>query len=384
MNQKKRILYVGGFQLPDKNAAAHRVLGIGKSMREVGYTVEYLSVSDEYIQDALSSAWDCQGFKVYTQRHSFTTKQRIQYSLNPLHVEEILNRYNDWFAVVAYNYPAVALHRLSKICYLKNIKVISDCTEWYAFEPKTVSGFLNFIDSEMRMRIVQKNLDGMIAISEYLGEYYKGCLPTIVVPPTVDIDDAKWHQKNAGKQDNILVLTYAGSYSISRAKDRLDKMISSIANLPISVRLNIIGFTKDQYMEVYHDDAVTIDLLMKNGKLVFWGRMKHEEALRVLQQSDYCMFFREKSRVTQAGFPTKFVESISCGIPVLTTETSDLKNYIKGNGFFVSSDEVGESLMKYKKQVPVLEIDTSLFDYRKYSREIEKFLQRLESRHECT
>ena len=33
------IIYIGGFELPDKNAAAHRVLGNAKILRELGYKV---------------------------------------------------------------------------------------------------------------------------------------------------------------------------------------------------------------------------------------------------------------------------------------------------------------------------------------------------------
>jgi glycosyltransferase involved in cell wall biosynthesis len=38
-----------------------------------------------------------------------------------------------------------------------------------------------------------------------------------------------------------------------------------------------------------------------------------------------------------AGFPTKFVEAITCGIPVVTNNTSDLQFYLKEgvNGYFL-------------------------------------------------
>lgn len=38
---------------------------------------------------------------------------------------------------------------------------------------------------------------------------------------------------------------------------------------------------------------------------------------------------REKTRKTMAGFPTKVVESMSLGTPVITTDASDLADYIK-------------------------------------------------------
>ena len=37
-----KILYVGGFQLPDKNAAAQRVVNIAKALRDLGHEVIFL------------------------------------------------------------------------------------------------------------------------------------------------------------------------------------------------------------------------------------------------------------------------------------------------------------------------------------------------------
>ena len=38
----KTVLYVGGFILPDKNAAAQRVVGIAKILRDIGYNVVFM------------------------------------------------------------------------------------------------------------------------------------------------------------------------------------------------------------------------------------------------------------------------------------------------------------------------------------------------------
>ena len=35
--QKELIIYIGGFELPDKNAAAQRVIGNSKALRDLGY-----------------------------------------------------------------------------------------------------------------------------------------------------------------------------------------------------------------------------------------------------------------------------------------------------------------------------------------------------------
>lgn len=42
---KKVIIYIGGFELPDKNAAANRVMNNAKIMRDIGYHVVLVGVS---------------------------------------------------------------------------------------------------------------------------------------------------------------------------------------------------------------------------------------------------------------------------------------------------------------------------------------------------
>ena len=41
---KELVLYIGGFEVPDRNAAAQRVVGIAKSLRQLGYEVTFLNV----------------------------------------------------------------------------------------------------------------------------------------------------------------------------------------------------------------------------------------------------------------------------------------------------------------------------------------------------
>ena len=43
--------------------------------------------------------------------------------------------------------------------------------------------------------------------------------------------------------------------------------------------------------------------------------------------------------VTTAGFPTKFSESLACGTPVLTNDSSDIVKYLKEgyNGFLIDT-----------------------------------------------
>ena len=119
-----KILYVGGFELPDKNAAAHRVLGNAKALREIGYEVIFLDVSGDVKGDSLSFAHEVDGFVVYSQRHATSFGGLFKYCTVPLHVAEVLDKHDGWCAVIAYNYPALALWRLKRLCRRRGLKHI--------------------------------------------------------------------------------------------------------------------------------------------------------------------------------------------------------------------------------------------------------------------
>ena len=54
---KKTVLYIGGFQLPDKNAAALRVLGNAKILTELGYRVVFLNALVNSKTEDIEISW---------------------------------------------------------------------------------------------------------------------------------------------------------------------------------------------------------------------------------------------------------------------------------------------------------------------------------------
>ena len=57
------------------------------------------------------------------------------------------------------------------------------------------------------------------------------------------------------------------------------------------------------------------------------GKLPHD-AVGVLKAADFSMFVRDRNRVSEVGFPTKYAEAATCGIPVLTNRTSDIGDYL--------------------------------------------------------
>ncbi|MEW8992881.1 glycosyltransferase [Clostridium sp.] len=387
---KGTIIYIGGFELPDKNAAAHRVLNNGKILKEIGYKVVFIDVDKELPYDyrIVNTRKEVQGFECWSLPYPKSNKQWINYLSNIDFFYEIINKYTNIKAVICYNYQSMAFMKIKRYCAKNNIKIIADCTEWYNTKGaniifKIVKGF----DSFLRMRIIQKRLDGLIVISRYLENYYVKSKNVICVPPLIDSSEKKWNIIDPSYEENKLRLVYAGSPG--RNKDELNILIESLYKLKqlSNYIFYVVGITEEQYLIDYREHREIIENL--NDRIKFLGRLSHQESLKYVKMADFSVIIRRNSRTTKAGFSTKFVESMTCGTPVITTKTSDLEDYvIEGkNGFFINIDDEKNTRSVLKK---ILEMNNKKiinmkrnckqlknFDYDTYIEKIKEFYDKL-------
>ena len=89
-------------------------------------------------------------------------------------------------------------------------------------------------------------MDGVIAISRYLYDYYKKYTNTILVPPTVDLTAGKWNRQRELSAGDKIKLVYAGSAGFG-VKDRLDTIAKAIVKFP-NMQFDVIGMTEGQYV----------------------------------------------------------------------------------------------------------------------------------------
>ena len=152
----------------------------------------------------------------------------------------------------------------------------------------------------------------------------------------------------------------------SKIKERLDLLVDCIDEISskYDIQLDIYGINENQYRDMYQ---VENDKKIVSAVL-FHGRVSHTETLKAVSNADYSLIIRESSRKNNAGFPSKLVESVSCGTPVLTTDISNVKDYVGDgkNGFIISIDSLKEDLEFAIENIKKTTVDSDLFDYRKY------------------
>ena len=225
--------------------------------------------------------------------------------------ERIASYHPDY--VILYNFPAIASLKIIRYCHKRGIKVFHDTTEWEYAEGHSPRDLIKNIDTWLRMKYCLKKMDGVIAISRYLFDYYSPNVNTILVPPTVDLKSKKWKRERELTAGKIVKLVYAGNAG-AKCKDRLDRVIDAVWRYD-NIELKVVGLTQEQY-------EIDFGALPEGcNNVVFTGRLPHLEAVKAVIDADFQMLIREDSLKNRAGFPTKFVESMSCCTPVIGTLT---------------------------------------------------------------
>lgn len=352
----KYVLYVGEIELPDKNAAAQRVLANCKLLESIGYQPIIVGLSRSIVArkefDVVNTIDKLNTFVTFEFPYPSSNLEWMKFVWRIDYIEQVLEMFanGEVHAVIAYNFPALALWRLLRFCKRKSIHFVSDVTEWYGASKRSFpSNLVKDMDTWIRMRIVNKKAINLICASSYLQNYYAAhqC-NTVLVPSIVDSSDSRWITKLEYSPGQIRRFAYVGSPGIAAEKDRLDWILEALAEVKtngFSFMFDVVGIDRDTYLGVFEDHQAILDFL--RDEVVFHGRISHKAAIECLRRADFSIFVRQRNRVTNAGFPTKLSESFACGIPVITTPTSDIAEHlIDGENGFLCKDFTVSSIQE--------------------------------------
>lgn len=392
--KKKTIIYIGGFELPDKNAAAHRVVNNAKALRDLGYNVVFIGTHKKESRKIQKDVYF--DFTAYSTPYPNTKISWFKYITELNDYQEIIELYKDVHSLILYNLPAISIKRLIGYSKNRDIKLYSDCTEWYEApkEGNILMRIIKKLDIRYRMEHLHLQLDGVISISKFLHNYYiNKNVKSILLPPLVDMRDEKWKKKEIIENSKLTNFVYAGSPFLvtnkSYVKDQLDVFIAAFhkeLNFSQNFHLHIIGVTLKDFLLFYpHLQKEMKDL---DSNLTFYGRKSHLFVLDLLKKADFSIFYREKTLTNTAGFPTKLVEAISSSTAVITNSTSNISDYlVEGeNSFLIPDNNVvtidnvihevlgldeyrKANIKKYKEK------NCLIFDYRNYLNEFKEFLK---------
>ena len=170
--KKGTILYFGSFEMPDKNAAAHRVLQNAKIFNSLGYDVVFSGI-DKTIKNDSYEFSILEKYKSCPRKYPSSTLEWFSFLFSFKHMKFVLENVSDLKVVIAYNLHAFQLKKVISFCKKNNVKIIADITEWYEnpFSFKPIK-FIKFLDTNLVMKKIHKRVDAAIVISSKLFEYY--------------------------------------------------------------------------------------------------------------------------------------------------------------------------------------------------------------------
>lgn len=344
----KKIFYIGNFSFPFGNASGARVLGNGYALRELGYEVEYIGLdnnlqSDKKINDTLNVF---ENFKYYNFPYPKSAKNRFNYIKIFNELKKILIKEKPDI-IILYGSLSISLinEKIRNWAKKNNVKIFVDCVDML---PTTNGGLIfkivKTLDEFYQKDIFNKKVDGLIAISSYIKNYYKNRIPNSIVVPPLSIPN-RYNQINKYKFDTSkLNLIYIGNpfptdgrkVDKSTFKDRLDLVIEVLNALEEKKFIfRIYGLTKETYLKVLPEHRTILET--NSDCIVFNGPVNNVEAIELIKASDFSILLRDVNKMSTAGFPTKFTESLACGTPVITNNTSDIEKYLldNKNGFLI-------------------------------------------------
>lgn len=331
----KTIYYVGNFDRPESNAAGKRVYGNALILSKLGYKVVLIGKSKNETGDTPVNYGDNIVFLKFPNYAIYKSGKYLNF------VCDTITKLGKPEFIIRYGSPGLAEfdRQLLTFCKRIGIKLIADVVDWLS--PSGDSFIFNSIkriDTYLEKGVFNAKSDGVIAISSYLSHYYteKNC-NTVIIPPLV----AEYKENNSYNVNINLV--YAGvPFRLNRkiknndeVKDRLDLAVHGIAGVikrGLAIVFDIYGITKEQYLMAYPNDSDFI-----SNAIRFHGKQSMQIVQEHINKADFTILLRDRNRASMAGFPTKIVESVSCGTPVITTDTSDITRYITNNktGFII-------------------------------------------------
>lgn len=389
------IVYVGNFDRPEMNAAGKRVYGNALILRDLGYKVVLVGKSKEDNPEKCYTSEICEGItyvsfpnigmlratKYITWFHNYLKRNRI----HPI-------------CYFRYGSPTLAIFdwQLLKSARKGNIPVVADVVDWLSADGGSfIFNIIKTVDTWLEKAWLNKKSDGIVVISRYLEKYYKKSVKHVtVIPPVVEK-----YQKPQYSGSDKTVLVYAGApfrkgievKDVHKIKDRLDLTVQYVAEAVESganLVFKIYGVTHDEYTTAFPKHKPIVESYGDN--IQFFGRVPMKAVQEEVNRADFTILLREKTRATMAGFPTKVVESMSCGTPVITTSTTDLPLYINNgvNGFFVDIDNKENALrdlaLVYKlssNEKDALKencFETKAFEYNVFKDQVKEFLKSLD------
>jgi len=387
-----RVAYVGPVALPDGAAAARRMLGIARSIRAAGH--EVLFGSGQMPRVGVPEPIDFEGFPVHSLGER--TAEHLPVLLKHLVYVGMGRRTRAWLdslrpgpdVVILYAGFAAYFSKLLPWCRRRRVPLVFDAVEWY--EPASLPGGRHGPyrwSFELSARYYAVMCGNVIAISSYLRDYYdaRGCR-TVRVPPTLDVQALPPVAPRSER--DCLTIGFAGSPGLMNTFETVVEAVVALAAQGRRIRLRAAGMPVVRILGC--PALASRGMRTLPGCIEALGTVRHDEATRLVREADFTVLLREVRRYSTAAFPTKVVESLAAGTPVICNLTSDLgEHLVDGREALLCRDPSRDALLAaleralrltpdehHRMRLAARQRALEAFDHRNHTGAIGAFLER--------
>lgn len=373
---------------PDEDAGAIRVHMFAKILQEAGYETCVISMGKS-TNNRVIVAEDGINYISYRGNSNNVIAKTMYYMKYPIRLCNYLKK-TKVDLIIHTQIDKYSLHVIQEYGKKKKIPILYDCVEWYSegqfSTGKKARGYKQ--NNLYNVELIRQP-EAVISISSYLEKHFIARnIQTIRIPVIMDVDSTCIKKNSIGDYVEIF---YAGSPG---KKDYIANIISGLSLLNESerekIRFIIAGCTEKQLIDLCGVNEYVLDQV--RDSLCILGRISRKSVLEKYKNADFSILIRPfKERYAQAGFPTKFVESMCCSTPVICNITSDLGKYAKdGDNCIILDDIKPEKIAQALCRIIHLSADeksemrknarntaVKMFDYRIYSSVLLSFIQRI-------
>ena len=382
---KKNILYISTSLFPKGQAYSTRLVNFARLFNFLEIDVHIISdFTYEVFTD--SKAENCfEGCTYQIVSGKPTSFNRIRSTFNSTKIiKEYLDHNSVDFVIIGNCYDR--FNRVKRICKERKIPLILEICEWYDTKLRKFGNLnpYNFIYNRC-MKYDYIKSDGVIAISQYLYNYFKRYTDNVIRIPT--ILDTYNTEYSLETKNNKIVIVHVGFSG--RHKEKFKNILIALQLLEKKqnkFEYNIYGSDKADVLKNLGSDEQLLESL--SGCVNVKGRVPQDKVNSIFMNADFSIFIRPQKRSSNAGFPTKLAESMIAGTPVISNNTGDIGSYlINGENGYLLKDDSPEAIKDvFIRILEMKEQDFRVmrknarrtaemnFDFRIYSNEVRKLL----------
>lgn len=243
--------------------------------------------------------------------------------------QQLINFYNKQMNNIIYIYGGLNIETVKLLSFASKLgyKIVTDLVEDYSVHNEKISFRLalkykinTFINRKMISYVT-----GFIVISIFLKnklESYKINSKNIKLIP-ISAENL-FHKFNKTKKRDSFRFLYTGTYGV---KDGIDFMLNAykkLFNKHPNIELILTG--KTGRISKNYEYLKNLDT---NYNIRFLGVIPEDDYYDFLQDSDVLLMTRIGSKYANSGFPFKLGEYLATGKPVVATDISDVKLYLR-------------------------------------------------------